>query len=223
MWRQQLCALILAVLCSTSINARATTIKSAAGVDFGGNATFLFSDPSIQAFGVGAGYQGSIFATMWNDRPIGAKMRVDLLSLREEAVQKSKTDYIFTDSNLKSMTQNWTLVSFGAEGRFEGHGQILFWEALLGYALGSNNSNVSVTRNTTDQGVIDTSQSTSSGFALSGGVGIKRIFSPKITGLMSLRSMALIGPPYSSGALANKSYIPVPVMFSVGAEMPFEF
>ncbi len=200
----------------------AAPIKSAAGIDLGGNAAFLFSDRSIQAFGVGAGYQSSIFATLWNDRPIGGKIRIEYMSLREEAVQKTKTDYIYPDSNLKSMVQNWTLISFGAEGRFEGHGQILFWEAMLGYALGGT-SGVDVSRTTTDQGMVNTSQTTRSGFAVSGGVGIKRVFTPKITGLMSLRSMLLMATPYSSGGLEQKSYIPMPFMFSVGAEMPFDF
>ncbi|MDZ4678508.1 MAG: hypothetical protein SGI74_13505 [Oligoflexia bacterium] len=210
----------VAAICINGVFASASPIKSAAGLDLGGNATFMFSDPSLQAFGVGAGYQGSLFLTMWNERPIGGKMRLETVSLREEAVQKIRTNYAYPDSHLKSMVQNWTLLSFGAEGRFQGHGQILFWEALLGYAFGGG-ANVTVSRSV-DQGITDTSQTTNSGFALSGGVGIKRTFTPKITGLMSLRSMLFMAAPYSSNGLANKSFIPLPFFFSVGAEMPFD-
>lgn len=210
---------ILFFLCAAV--SQAAPVKSAAGLDFGGNGSLLFSDPSLQAFGAGAGLQGSLFFSAWNDRPIGGKMRIETVSMKEVALQKSATDYLVAGSSLKSMTQAWTLISFGAEGRFNTQGQSFFWEALLGYALGGP-SKVTVTPAVPDQPLVDTDQTTTSGFALSGGIGIKRVFSPWITGLMSVRTLFLLSPTYNSSTLSSKTFIPVPLLFSIGAEVPFD-
>jgi hypothetical protein len=199
----------------------AKPISSAAGLELGGNGTMLLSDPSIGAFGLGAGFQGSAFFTIWRDNPYAGKFRVETLSLREESVQKTNTDYLLLGSSLKAMGQSWTLMSFGVEKMFQAQGQSFFWEALLGYAFGAG-STVTVTQSTPDSGLYDTNQTTASGFVLSGGIGIKRVFSPIVTGLMSVRTMFLLGAPYSSLPLANKSYFPVPILFNVGAEFPFD-
>lgn len=212
----------LTVFSLLSSPAYGTPIKSTAGLELGGNGTLLFSDPTLQAFGIGAGFQGSLFWSLWNDRPIGLKLRIEKLSFNEVATQKAPTDYVQAGTSLKSMTQNWTAISVGAEGHFQGHGQIFFWEALLGYAMGAGSS-VSVTTGLADQAVLDLPQTARSGLSLSGGVGIKRIFSPTITGIMSVRTFYLLGSPYSTDPLAHKAFIPFPVMFSVGAEYAFDF
>jgi hypothetical protein len=211
----QSCALIV-------FQAGAAPLKSAAGLELGGNGTLLLSDPTLQAFGVGAGFQGSAFFSIWKDRPIGAKLRIETLSLNEVAVQKSPTDYVQAGTSLKSMSQQWTAISIGAEGRFEGHGQIFFWEALLGYAMGAG-STVTVTTGAADQPVIDLPQTTRSGIAVSGGIGIKRIFTPLLSGIMSVRTFYVIGSPYTTEPLVHKAFIPLPLMFSVGAEYSFDF
>src|SRR5579884_3424629 len=82
-----------------SVLAHGEPIKSSAGIELGGNGTLLLSDSSIGAFGVGAGLQGSVFYTMWDDRPIALKLRVEMLSMKEEAVQKSDTSYILPGSS----------------------------------------------------------------------------------------------------------------------------
>jgi hypothetical protein len=197
-------------------------IPSAAGVELGGNGTFLFSDRSIQAFGLGAGYQGSVFYSMWNDRPIGAKLRIEMVEFREEAAQKSATDYLLANSSLKSMTQKWTLLGVGAEGRFKGQGQVLFWEALIGYALGAD-SPITVASAQPDLPPTSLSHTTRTAFFLSGGVGMKRVFNPKLTGLISLRTALFFQTPYSSSGLEEKSYFVFPVMFNVGIEVPFNW
>lgn len=197
-------------------------IPSAAGIELGGNGSLLFTDPTIGAFGLGAGLQGSVFLTMWTDHPISGKMRFESISMEQEAIQKSATGYIVPGTSLKSMTQSWNLISFGVQGGFTKQGQTFYWEGLLGYAIGAP-STVTVTQALPDTALMDTSQSTSSGFVLSGGVGIKRVFSPLITGLCSVRSMLLLAPTYSNSPLNNKTFIPLPIEFNVGVEMPFAF
>jgi hypothetical protein len=196
--------------------------KSAAGLEIGGSGTALFSDPSLRAFGLGAGYQGSIFYSMWTDRPIGGKVRFETVSLNQTAIQKTSMDYLRSGSSLKSMSQQWTLFSAGAEGHFESQGQQFFWEAMLGYAFGGSGK-VTVTQAIEDRPLIETDQSTSSAFALCGGIGIKRRFSQRVIGLMTLRSFILLSSPYSSEPMANKSFFLFPILFNVGVEFPFEF
>jgi hypothetical protein len=197
-------------------------LKSAAGVELGGNGAMLVTDPTIGAFGVGAGFQGSLFFKAWTEKPYIPKMRLETVSLKEEAVQKARTDYLLSGSSLKSATQPWTLLSFGVEKSFTKQGQNFFWETMLGYAFGGP-ATVTVTPSQPDGALTNTSQTTSSGFALSGGIGIKREFSKIVIGLMSVRTMFLFGPTYSTGALASKTYIPVPLLFNIGAEFPFDF
>jgi hypothetical protein len=197
-------------------------IPSTAGVELGGNGSLLITDPTIGAFGLGAGLQGSVFLTMWTNHPIVAKMRIESIAIQEEATQKSDTSYIQPGTDLKSATQSWDIISFGAQGNFPSQGQTFFWEALLGYAIGQP-SIVSLTTSTPDSSLIDTNQTTSSGFVISGGVGIKRVFSPLITGLFSVRTMFLMAPTYAGSPLNNKTYIPLPLEFNVGVEIPFAF
>ena len=201
--------------------AQAVPMKSSAGIELGGNGTILASDPSLGTFGVGAGYQGSLFFTIWNDRPIGAKIRIERMSFTEEASQKTDTSYLLSGTNLKSMTQVWTFIGTGAEGHFESQGQVLFWEALLGYALGGP-STITVSSSLPDVPVRDTAKTTKSFFGLSSGVGIKREISARITGLMSLRTFFLFTAPYSSAGASNKSFIPIPMMFNIGISVPFD-
>jgi hypothetical protein len=212
----QVCALLSAPW------AFAAPVKSAAGLELGGNGTLLLSDPTLQAFGVGAGFQGSVFFSAWRDRPIGAKLRIETLSLNEVSVQKAPTEYVQAGTSLKSMTQKWTAFSVGAEGHFEGHGQIFFWEALIGYAMGAP-STVTVTTGAADQPVIDLPQTTRTGIAVSGGIGIKRVFTPLLSGVMSVRTFYLIGSAYTTEPFVHKAFIPLPLMFSVGAEYSFDF
>lgn len=195
-------------------------INSSAGLDLGGNGSLLITDPGVGAFGLGAGLQGSAFFKMWNDRPIGGKFRLESVSLKQESIQKSGTDYLLPGTNLKSLSQTWTLLSVGPEGRFSSQGQSFFWEALVGYAFGGA-STVTLSKSQPDQPLIDTSQTTSSGFVVSGGFGIKKEFSKTFSGFMSLRTMFLLAPTYSSQPLASKTFIPVPLLFSIGGEFPF--
>ncbi|MCC6277193.1 MAG: hypothetical protein IT289_04680 [Oligoflexia bacterium] len=196
-------------------------ISSVAGIELGGNGSFLFSDRSIQAFGVGAGYQFSAHYSMWTDRPVGAKLRVEVAQYRQEAAQKSATDYLLSGSSLKSMSQRWTLIGIGAEGHFEGHGQILFWEAMLGYAMGSD-SPITVLPAAADQVPVDVTKTTRSGIVILGGVGIKRVFNPRLVGIMNLRTMLMPQTPYTSQDLVEKSFFIFPIMFNVGVEIPFD-
>jgi hypothetical protein len=198
------------------------TIPSTAGIELGGNGSLLISDPTLNVFGLGAGYQGSVFLTMWTDHPICAKMRLENISMNEESVQKSQTNYIIPSSTLQSMSQNWTILSFGAQGNFPSQGQTFYWEALLGYAFGGQGS-ADVQLTTPGTGVINTTQSTSSGFMISGGAGIKRVFSPKITGLFGVRTMLLLAPAYSGSPLSGKFFLPMPISFNIGVEIPFAF
>lgn len=197
-------------------------IKAAVGLELGGNGTMMLSDPSVQIFAGGAGLQGSLHYSMWNERPIGGKLRFEVVGIQESALQKSNTSYILPGTSLKAMSQSWYLMSLGAEGRFTRHGQSVFWEGLLGYAL-ARSGTMSVTSSTFDQAPIATVQDVSSALVLSGGAGIKRIFTDKITGIMSLRTFVLLAPVYASSALSSKTLVPIPVMFNVGVEMPFEF
>lgn len=205
----------------TSVFANAEAIKSSAGVELGGNGSLMLSDPSLGAFGAGAGLQGSVFYSMWDERPIGAKLRFEILQMQQTALQKTASDYILTGSYLKSFTQSMSVISVGAEGRFKSQFQSFFWEALLGYAMG-NPANVTVSYGVNDVNVVDTLQTTSSGFVISGGIGLSRQFSEKIIGVMSLRTLFLIGSIYNSTTLNNKAFIPLPLMFSLGVKIPFD-
>jgi len=197
----------------------AETIKSSAGLELGGNGSLLLSDPSTGAFGVGAGLQGSVFFTMWDDHPLSAKLRFERVSLREDSVQKTPADYLLPGYSLKTLGQNWTLISAGIEKNFVSQGQIFFWEALLGYAIGGG-STITLTPSSPDKSLNDTPQTTSSGFCVSGGIGIERIFSKTVTGIMTLRTLFVIAPTYST--LPNHTLVPLPLLFNIGAQFPFE-
>ncbi len=196
-------------------------IASSAGIELGGNGALLISDPTVQAFGAGAGYQGSAFFTTWDDRKIGGKFRIETVSMRQEAAQKTNTSFLIPGSSLKSLKQSWTVLSLGAEGHFVAQSQTVFWEGMLGYGIGSTSCNVGVTSGLPDQPITELSQSCSNGFIVSGGVGIKKLFGEHIVGIMSVRTMFLLGPIYNSTSLSSKTLIPFPIMFSVGAAVPF--
>lgn len=204
-----------------SFSAHAEPLKSAAGLELGGNGTLMFSDPSLGVFGAGAGLQGSLFFTIWTDRPTAGKLRIETVKLQEVTLQKTSSDYILPSSYLKSFTQGWDMISLGAEGHFTAQFQSLFWEALLGYAIGKP-STVTVTYGVNDVNVVDTSHNSSSGLVISGGIGLQRVFSQKIIGIMSLRTMFFLGSIYNSTTLNNKAYIPFPLMFNVGVQVPFD-
>jgi hypothetical protein len=210
--------LILSCLCP--IPAQAKAIQSAAGLELGGNGTLLISDKSLGETGIGAGLQGSLYLKMWVDRPYVPKLRVETISMHEESVQKSASDYLVAGSSLKSMTQSWTLISAGVEKSFESQGQNFFWEALIGYAIGGSGT-VTVTGGVPDQAPTDFNTTVSSGFALSGGIGLHHQFSKLVTGIMTVRTLLFLGAPYNSDPLASKAFIPLPLMFNIGVEMPF--
>lgn len=209
------------ILLLLSFNVQSEPIKAAAGLELGGNGALMLSDPSLQAFGAGAGLQGSLFFSMWNEKPIGAKLRFETLQMQQTALQKTSSNYILANSYLKSFTQALDVISVGAEGRFTAQHQSFFWEALLGYGIGKP-STVTVTYGLNDINVVDTAQTTNSGFTISGGIGITRVFSQRITGVMSVRTLFLIGSIYNSAALNNKAFIPFPLMFNVGIQVPFD-
>jgi hypothetical protein len=195
--------------------------KSRAGLELGGNGTFLFSDASVGTFGAGAGYQYSLTYGAWVDRPISGKVRIESLSLRENIDQKTSSEYVSPATFLKTMTQNWTVISAGAEGGFGAQGQTFFWEALLGYAIGGTGT-VSVTNANQPSTVSDYSQHNSSFLALSGGLGLRKGFTKAISGVMTLRSFFLFRSPYDTTELNNRGFIPFPLMFNLGAEYAFD-
>jgi len=134
---------VLLIFLGLSFQAQAV-IPSTAGIELGGNGSLLVTDPTIGAFGLGAGLQGALFLTMWTNHPIAAKMRIETIAMGEEAIQKSATNYIQPGTNLKSATQSWDLISFGAQGNFPSQGQTFF--------LGSTSG---LCHQTTEHGFID--------------------------------------------------------------------
>lgn len=213
--------MILTLVLSVSIS-KAGTVESGAGFEFGGNGTTFLSDLSLKAYGMGAGYQMSVFGTFFTDKPITAKFRYETIRLREVALAKTDTSFLSPSTQLKSMTQPWSLFSIGIEGHFEAHGQNWFWETLIGYAFGSGGQ-VTLTPATADTALVDINQQTASRFFLSGGLGLRRKFSERVSGVMSVRTFGLIGSIYSSEELSKKTIILVPVLFNIGLEFPFRF
>ncbi len=196
----------------------ADPIGAQGGVELGGNGT-MFTGTGNQGFGMGAGYQGSAFFSLWTNRPLAGKLRFETIHMSEVALTPSSTDEIEPGTKLKSMTQNWNVISAGVEGRFESQGQKWYWEALLGYAMGKDGQ-VSVSYGEADRPSKETAQTTRSTFALSGGVGFMKNLHPKVIGLMTMRTMFLLGQPYSS---LDKAYLLFPLIFNIGIAVPFNF
>lgn len=189
------------------------------GVEFGASADFLFSDISNQAFGLGLGNQYGLSGTYLLDGAITPKVRIERVALREEMLTNTDSSNLISGTFLKGMVQGWNVISAGAEFRKQRPGHEFFWEILLGYAM-ANEGAVTVMSNSvgaTPQTVAVAARST---FALSAGLGFRREVHSKILALVNLRTLFLTNSIYT-GALENKAYIPLPLMFSVGAEMPF--
>lgn len=186
------------------------------GLEFGGSADFLFSDIPTGAFGVGLGTQYGIFGTLWNDRPIGLKLRYDRVSLKEWLAGRVATNDLATNTYLRSMEQGWNMFSAGAEGRRLWAGQQFFWEASLGYAsayLGA----VEVGSNAVDSANQSLDISARSTFYVGGGAGFRRELTPQWVAVISMRTFFLTGSTYT-GALENRAYIPFPLLMSLGVE-----
>ena len=90
----------------------------------------------------------------------------------------------------------------------------------MGYGMGQP-ATISVTTAQPDVNPIDIAVSTSSGLFLTGGVGVRKSFGPRVTGLMTVRTAMIMGTPYSNTALMNRDFIPLPILFNMGAEFPF--
>lgn len=196
------------------------SIPASIGAEFGGNGTTVVSDMSLKAFGMGAGYQASIFGTFFSQSPISGKFRYESIRLREIALSKAETSFFKENTQLKSLSQNWNLLSLGLEGHFETHGQNWFWETMLGYSFGLVGQ-VTVTQATADQPLYDFDQLNASRFFLGGGFGIRKSVSKRLIGLMSFRTFFLGGSIYQTDILENKTLVLVPVLFNIGIEWPF--
>lgn len=189
-----------------------------AGVELGGNGTLLTGSPP-QAFGMGIGYQGSAFFSLWTNRFLTGKIRYELIRMSEVALSSNATDEIQAGTKLRSAVQNYRVLSVGVEKTFEAHAQKWFWEAMLSYAMGADGQ-VTVAASQADQAPVETSQSTRSNLALSGGVGLIKPMGKSVVGLMTVRTMFMLGRPYND---LDKYYLLFPLIFNVGVAVPFSF
>lgn len=193
--------------------------KMSLGVELGAVPSFLFSDISNQAFGLGLGYQLGVNFTYMNDRPIVPKVRIEHIYMRQEALNRADMSYLIKDSYFKAMVQEYTIIMGGAEFREEGRGYAFFYEANLGYALGVSGSVETVPKQ--GQAAVNGKKvPLRSGFVLGGGLGLRRKLSDMITGVASARTMFMLGSTYL-GDLNNRSFIPLPFVLSVSAEFNF--
>lgn len=193
--------------------------KIGVGLELGGAPTFLFSNSELQAFGLGVGSQFGVYGTYRNDKPIAIKMRIDHVFLREEAMNRAEMDYFVGDTYLKAMTQEYTMIGVGAEFREPGAGDMFFYEALLGYAIGVSGS-VEVTPKNGSSHIEGRKVALNSSVYLAGGAGIRRKLIENLMGVATARTFILLGSPYA-GELTGKAYFPLPVLLSVGAEYLF--
>lgn len=206
-------ALTICIIFSLASDVMAS-VKGSGGLDFGGNASLL----SGGAWGMGAGLQYSVFGSLWTDKPMGGKFRIESISSNQEAIGKSSTEDLVSGTYLKSTSQKWTTLSVGVQGNFIRQGQSFFWEALVGYASAGSGQRV-LTQAQVDTSFIENNDAPNSGFILSGGIGMQKSFAKYISGVLSLRTMILTTKTYGDG----KAYYVLPAILSFGVVAPFEF
>jgi hypothetical protein len=194
--------------------------KILVGVDGGFSGDFLISDPKTGAFGLGLGSHYGMNANFFANQTVGLKVRIEHLSFQESAIGDKGTDYILTNSYLKTMQQNYWAVSLGMEWRSDGFfGRQFFGEVLLGYGIGQPSQYTVIVKQSPDElhyGMISPENT----ILISAGGGFRREFRDRLSAVFSTRFLAPIKSVYA-GPFSNELFIPVGILFSLGLEFGF--
>lgn len=202
----------------SAVPSRATVLTDfSGGIEFAGAPTILLSDSSVGAFGFGAGYNLGAFAISQRSADWGLKLRLDRYFSRQESLNRAEVPSVASGSFLKALTQQYTILSVGAEWRSKSSNDIFFSEALLGYAIGVHGKIEMVNQDGAAQGGELSSRDIPlmSRFAVMAGLGYRRAFRDRWTLQAGVRTFFLLGAPYDK-ELQDKAYIPIPFLLSIG-------
>lgn len=189
----------------------------AGGVEFAGVPTLLLSDADVAATGIGIGSNIGVFAITQRLKGFGLKARVDRYYSRQESLGRADTSHVANNTFMKALTQQYTIVSAGAEWRWKEANHQYFSEALLGYALGVHGKLEMVSQDGSfvGGGLASREVPVKSLFSVMGGVGYRRILKARWTLQAGLRTFFLAGAPYEK-ELEDKTIIPVPFILHIG-------
>lgn len=194
--------------------------KTLVGFDGGLSADLVVSDKQTGVFGAGMGKHFGAYGSFFADRSTGLKVRLDYLNLEQQILSSKPQPSVIANGYLKTLQQNYWLLSAGAEFRNEGlFGRQFFWEAALGYAFGQPSQYTVLVKQTNDE--IHAGHVTpASGPVLGLGMGFRRQFREKWMATFALRSVlsyqGAFGEPFT-----GEMYVPVPFLFSFGVERGF--
>jgi hypothetical protein len=184
------------------------------GADFGLSGTALVSDLSSNAFGFGVGENWGIHGKMVTGNRWDYTFSIDKVRLKENLYNHPKSDYLQAGSYLRSLEQKFILMLVGIE-QTEENG---FWELFSGYAFGQDSH---MTTELTTSGVTSTTdftEKTRSYLLFGGGLGFRKPMRENFYLTARMRTFFLLNSTYAD---TTKTLIPIPLLFSIGAEYNF--
>jgi hypothetical protein len=189
----------------------------AGGIELAGVPTLLVTDGAVGAFGFGLGHNIGLFAVTKRTEGFGLKARIDRYYSRQEALSRSDMSDVASRTFLKALTQQYTIISAGAEWRWKETNHQYFSEALLGYALGVRGKIELVNQDGSLAGGELASKDVplKSLFSIMGGVGYRRNLKNRWTLQAGLRTFFVLGSPYDKD-LDTKTIVPVPLLLHLG-------
>ncbi|HEX4924543.1 MAG TPA: hypothetical protein VFV50_10670 [Bdellovibrionales bacterium] len=190
------------------------------GIDGGFSGDFLVSNTQTGAFGSGIGSQYGVSASLFAEKKIGLKIRVERLDFEEQIYGDKATESLLANSYLKSAQQNYWAISLGAEWRSEGFfGRQFFWETGLGYAVGQPSQYTLLVKQVSDELHFRHINPENSVF-VNLGAGFRREFRDRWNVVFVLRTVLLTKTVYGA-PFTDEFYVPVPFMLSIGIERAF--
>ncbi len=182
--------------------------RSQLGIEMGLSGSLLVSDMSQDATGMGIGNQFSIYFTQ--------KFGKTPIKFRVENVEFKSNVFTNADQLQRTISQEWWKIgAFYVVEKTD-----WYWEIGGGYSIGQD-SLVQVEVETSDRVFVeDTYVSTRSFLFFGAGAGYRKNLKKNFKFLASLHTRFLLNSAYT-GELEGDSFVPIPFMLSLGAEVDF--